>query len=508
MFIRRLGLIMAAAAVVGAAIGAGPATGAGTGEILHAGGPNAVVDSYVVVLKPGATAAAGDLAAAYGGRVGHVYSAALRGFEVSMGEAAAKRLAAHPSVAYVEQNHVLSLADTQPNPPSWGLDRIDQRNLPLDQSYTYPTIAADVHAYIVDTGIRFTHTDFGGRATSGFDAIDGGAADDCHGHGTHVAGTTGGTSFGVAKGVQLVAVRVLNCAGSGTTAQVVAGVDWVTANAIKPAVANMSLGGGIQTALDTAVANSIASGVTYAIAAGNSAADACNFSPARVPTAITLGASDISDVRASFSNFGTCLDLFAPGVNITSAWMTSDTATAVLSGTSMATPHTAGAAALVLSANPTFTPQQVRDQIVADATTGKIVNPGTGSPNLLLFVGGGTPPPPTCSGTNGTDVSIPDNGPFVTSTILISGCNRNASAASTVEVHIIHPNRGDVVIRLRAPDGTDYLLKARSNDTGDDIHTTFTVNLSSEAANGTWTLRVRDRRNNNTGFLDSWTLTL
>ncbi|HET8662241.1 MAG TPA: S8 family serine peptidase, partial [Micromonosporaceae bacterium] len=258
---------------------------------------------------------------------------------------------------------------------------------PLDSSYTYPNTASNVHAYIIDTGIRFTHTDFGGRATSGFDAIDGGSADDCHGHGTHVAGTTGGGAYGVAKGVQLVAVRVLSCSGSGTTAQVIAGVDWVTANAVKPAVANMSLGGGVQTALDAAVANSIASGVTYAIAAGNSNADACNFSPARVGTAITLGATDINDNRASFSNWGTCLDLFAPGVSIPSAWWTSDTATASLSGTSMASPHAAGAAALVASANPTWSPQQVRDQIVADATTGVVGNPGAGSPNRLLFVG-------------------------------------------------------------------------------------------------------------------------
>ncbi len=499
-----------------AGIGSGPVVAAApTGEIRNAGGANAVTGSYIVVLRDAAVArtavagAAHDLAASYGGQVGRVYTAALRGFELSAGEAAAKRLAANPSVAYVEQNHVLSIMDTQPNPPSWGLDRIDQRNLPLDNSYTYPNTAANVHAYIIDTGIRFTHVDFGGRATSGFDAIDGGAADDCHGHGTHVAGTTGGTAYGVAKSVQLVGVRVLNCQGSGTTAQVVAGVDWVTNNAIKPAVANMSLGGGIQQALDDAVAASIASGVTYAIAAGNSGADACSFSPSRVPTAITLGATDINDNRASISNFGTCLDLFAPGVSIVSDWLTSDTATAVLSGTSMATPHTTGAAALVLSANPTFTPQQVRDQIVANATTGVVANPGTGSPNLLLFVGtGAPPPPPTCSGTNNTDLAIPDNGAAVDSPITISGCNRNASATSTVVVNIIHPNRGDVEIRLVAPDGSSYLLKRRSNDTGDDIHQTFTVNLSSEAANGTWQLRLRDRRAGNAGFLDNWTLNL
>ncbi|HZN20739.1 MAG TPA: S8 family serine peptidase, partial [Micromonosporaceae bacterium] len=422
--------------------------------------------------------------------------------------AVARRLAADPAVDYVQQNHVLGLVGTQPNPPSWGLDRIDQRSRPLDSSYTYPSTAANVHAYIIDTGIRFTHTDFGGRAVSGFDAIDGGSADDCHGHGTHVAGTTGGTAYGVAKAVQLVAVRVLSCSGSGTTAQVVAGVDWVTANAVKPAVANMSLGGGVQTALDSAVANSIASGVTYAIAAGNSNADACNFSPARVGTAITLGATDINDNRASFSNFGTCLDLFAPGVSIVSAWWTSDTATSTLSGTSMAAPHAAGVAALVASANPTFTPQQVRDEIVADATTGVVVNPGVGSPNLLLFVDNGTTPPPTCSGTNDTNVTIPDAGAAVHSPVTISGCGRNASATSQVEVHIIHPNRGDIEIRLLAPDGSSYTLKRRSNDTGDDIHATYVVGLSSEAADGTWQLQVRDRRAGNTGFLDSWTLRL
>ena len=221
------------------------------------------------------------------------------------------------------------------------------------------------------------------------------AADDCHGHGTHVAGTVGGTSFGVAKAVQLVGVRVLNCSGSGTNSQVIAGVDWVTQNAIKPAVANMSLGGGANTAIDTAVANSINSGVSYSIAAGNSnGANACSFSPARVGAAITVGSTTQTDARSSFSNIGTCLDIFAPGSSITSAWSTSNTATNTISGTSMATPHVAGAAALVLSANPSFTPTQVRDRLVADSTTGVVTGAGTGSPNRLLFVNNGTPPPP------------------------------------------------------------------------------------------------------------------
>jgi subtilisin family serine protease len=381
-----LSFATAAATVAAVALGGAASAASPTGEIRAAGGPTAVAGSYIVVLKSGATAGAGTLAGRYGGSVGFTYTAALRGFEARVTASAARRLAADPAVAYVEQNHTVSLAATQSPVPSWGLDRSDQRSLPLNNSYTYPNTAPNVHAYIIDTGIRFSHTDFGGRATSGFDAIDGGSADDCHGHGTHVAGTTGGSQFGIAKGVALVGVRVLNCAGSGTVAQVVAGVDWVTGNAIRPAVANMSLGGSASSAIDNAVANSISSGVSYAIAAGNSNADACRFSPARVPTAITVGATQINDQRASFSNRGRCLDLFAPGVGITSAWATGDSATNTISGTSMATPHVAGAAALVLSANPGFTAQQVRDRLVSDATAGVVGDAGRRSPNLLLFV--------------------------------------------------------------------------------------------------------------------------
>lgn len=374
------------------------------GSILPAGTERVVAGSYVVMLKDntavraagvGATAAA--LAGRFGASVGRTYSHALRGFEATMSEADAKRLAADPAVAYVQRNGIYTIADTQTNPPSWGLDRIDQRGLPLDSSYTYPTTAATVHAYIIDTGILFAHTTFGGRAGSGRDAVDSdNDATDCNGHGTHVAGTVGGSAYGVAKAVQLVGVRVLNCSGEGTTAQVAAGIDWVTANAIKPAVANMSLGGGVDTTLDTAVANSIASGITYAVAAGNGnalgvAQDACNSSPSRVPAAITVSATDSTDTKASWANYGTCVDIFAPGVNITSSWYSSTTATNTISGTSMATPHVVGAAALVLAANPTWTPQQVRDYLVSNATTGAVVSPGTGSPNRLLYVVNGTP---------------------------------------------------------------------------------------------------------------------
>ncbi|MEU4744097.1 S8 family serine peptidase [Actinosynnema sp. NPDC023658] len=380
-----------ASAVVVAALAVTPAQ-ATEAQVRDAGGPAAVPDSYIVVLKDGA--GADVLAAKVGARVTHRYHSALNGFAATMGERAAKRLAADPAVAYVAQDQrVQALAD-QPNPPSWGLDRIDQRDLPLNANYSYATTAANVHAYIVDTGIRATHTDFGGRASFDANTSGDGNNSDCNGHGTHVAGTIGGAAHGVAKGVRLHGVKVLNCAGSGTIAGVVAGVDWVTANSQKPAVANMSLGGGVNDTLDAAVRRSIASGVTYAIASGNSNADACSFSPARVAEAITVNATDSADNRASFSNWGTCTDLFAPGVGITSAWNTSDTATNTISGTSMATPHVAGAAALVLAGNPGASPQQVRDALVAAATPNKVVNPGAGSPNALLFTGATTPPQP------------------------------------------------------------------------------------------------------------------
>ncbi|MEU1746953.1 S8 family peptidase [Micromonospora arida] len=514
---RRSVLIGVAAATV-LAVGTPALAAEPVGVVRAAGGATAVPDSYIVVLKDSAVARdrVGDtakrLSGRHGGTVARTYGAALRGFEVKVSASAAARIAADPAVAYVEQNHTVSISGTQANPPSWGLDRIDQRNLPLDSSYTYPNTASNVHAYIIDTGIKFSHNDFGGRATSGYDAVDGGAADDCNGHGTHVAGTVGGSAYGVAKGVQLVGVRVLNCSGSGTNAGVIGGVDWVTANAIKPAVANMSLGGGANTSLDNAVRNSIASGVTYGLAAGNdSGANACNTSPARTTEAITVGSTTSTDARSSFSNVGTCLDIFAPGSSITSAWYTSNTATNTISGTSMATPHVVGAAALVASANPSWTPAQVRNQLVANATPNVVGNPGSGSPNLLLYVGtGSTPPPPTgCTGTNGTDVSIPDAGSAVTSSITISGCGRNASSASTVAVNIVHTYRGDLVIDLLAPDGSSYRLKNSStSDSADNVNATYTVNVSGEAADGIWRLQVRDTYSADTGYINTWTLTV
>ena len=393
--LRTLAVAAGAAAVVAAVTT--PATAAPTGEIRGASAPNAISGSYLVVLKGDAVGAAGTataraavperagaLAKRYGGTVGDVYSAALTGFSVRMSDAQARRLAADPAVAYVEQDQVLTVQATQTNPP-WGLDRIDQRTLPLSGTFTYPNTASNVRAYIIDTGIRTTHTQFGGRATWGTNTVDSNNTD-CNGHGTHVAGTVGGSTYGVAKQVRLVAVKVLNCSGSGSTTSVVNGVNWVTANAVRPAVANMSLGGGASTAIDNAVANSIRAGITYAVAAGNSSANACSYSPARTPTAITVGSTTNTDARSSFSNYGSCVDIFAPGSGILSAYRTSDTATSTLSGTSMASPHVAGAAALLLSANPGLTPDQVSSSLTSNATTGRVTNPGSGSPNRLLFV--------------------------------------------------------------------------------------------------------------------------
>jgi len=360
-----------------------------SGTVLRAARP--VAGQYLVVFnearvgKESVDVQADDLARTHGGRIFATWRHAVRGFAAQMSAAQAQALARDPRVAWVEEDAEIHLDTTQTG-ATWGLDRIDQRNRPLDGNYTFNVDGTGVNAYVIDTGIRTTHVDLGGRASGAFTAVnDGNGTNDCNGHGTHVSGTIGGATWGVAKNVRLFAVRVLDCTGSGTTAGVISGVDWVTNNHLSPAVANMSLGGGASATLDQAVTNSINSGVTYAIAAGNSNANACTQSPARVAPAITVAASDINDVRATFSNFGTCVDIFGPGVNITSSWATSDTATNTISGTSMATPHVAGAVALYLSANPTATPAQVASALTSNATAGVIASPGTGSPNRLLY---------------------------------------------------------------------------------------------------------------------------
>ncbi len=351
----------------------------------------AIPGRYIIVFRPGSAghdvSAAAGAAAHLGGKIHYTYSDALQGFAASLPEAALQGLRHNPNIEFIEVDQTVSLdIETAQSVSTWNLDRIDQRYLPLDGFYGYTSTGTGVTAYIIDTGIRISHTEFTGRASVGYDAInDGRNGNDCNGHGTHVAGTVGGFNYGVAKNVSLVAVRVLDCAGSGTISGVIAGVDWVTRNKAPLSVANMSLGGGASTALDNAVKTSISNGITYAIAAGNSNKDACKASPARVPAAITVGATTSTDARASYSNYGACLDLFAPGSFVTSAWNTSDTATNTISGTSMATPNVTGVAALYLQDNYTATPASVAAALTGTATAGAVKNAGRNSPNRLLF---------------------------------------------------------------------------------------------------------------------------
>ncbi|MZE79021.1 S8 family peptidase [Streptomyces xinghaiensis] len=393
---RRLAVaVTAAAAVVGTTLMALPAGAAPAGgKIYGADAKNAVSGSYVVLLKDGAaaktlkTAGKKDLAATYGGKLARNYSA-LEGFSATgLSESEAKRLAADPAVDKVVRDQKFTITGTQNNPPSWGLDRIDQTATAGDGAYTYPDSAGQgVTAYVIDTGVRVTHQDFEGRASLGYDAIDGdNSADDGHGHGTHVAGTIAGASHGVAKKAKIVAVRVLDDNGSGTTAGVVAGIDWVAENASGPSVANMSLGGGADAALDAAVRTAISSGVTFAVAAGNESRNASTGSPARVTEAITVASSTSGDQQSSFSNFGSVVDLYAPGSSITSTWNSGDSSTNTISGTSMATPHVAGAAAVYLSGHTTAGPAQVASALTGGATSGAIKNATGGTPNKLLKI--------------------------------------------------------------------------------------------------------------------------
>ena len=360
----------------------GPVASAASAPVLSAAS-GGIAGAYIVVVRDGADPR--SVAAVAGVSPRHLYGRVLNGFAADLNAGQLNALRHNPRVAYIEQDGVASIAATQNN-ATWGLDRTDQAALPLSGTYTYVTTASNVHAYVIDSGVRASHNEFGGRASQVFNAA-GGKNDDCNGHGTHVAGTVGGTLYGIAKQVRIYGIKVLGCSGSGTWSGVISGMDWVAANHQKPAVANMSLSGGSNASVNAAAVNLMNAGVYLAVAASNDGADACSYSPANAPGAMTVAASNSSDVRASWSNYGACVDLYAPGVGITSAWHKNNTATSTISGTSMASPHVAGVAALYKATFGDASQATISAWLTSTATPNAISGNPAGTPNLLLFKG-------------------------------------------------------------------------------------------------------------------------
>ncbi|MFI6316202.1 S8 family serine peptidase [Nonomuraea sp. NPDC050556] len=510
------------AALVGAALLTGGSTTAAAaapppGHVVQA--KKHIPGSYIVVLKDANPTAirtsSANLASRYGGDLRATFVATIHGFAVrAMSEQQARRLAADPAVRTVYEDGTASTAGDQPN-PTWGLDRVDQRDTPLDKNYAWNGDGANTTVYIIDSGIKKDFAEFEGRAGVGADFIDDGQnGNDCFGHGNHVAGTIGSRTYGVAKKVKLVALRALgtNCGNTGPDSASVQAMEWVAANGAPNSVVNMSLRMDNAGVGDEALKAATAKGHLFVVAAGNENQDACNVSPARVPEAVTVGGTALTsqggDARYSGSNHGTCVDISAPAQNVVSLSL-SEGGTATMTGTSMATPHVAGAAAMYRTWKPGDSPQQVRDALVANATDGKIPDLPSGTPNKLLytkFIGGGGG---TCAaGSNATDVAIPDAGAAAESPATVTGCTGNASATTAVKVDINHTFTADLAIELVGPSGAVFGLK-KSGGMGEatGVHTVFMVNASGETKNGTWKLRVTDVYTYDTGVIDAWTVT-
>ncbi|MGW5054860.1 S8 family serine peptidase [Actinokineospora sp. NPDC004072] len=514
---------VALAALGAASVAAGLLAGAGTATAEAAFVPAAKPwpgGGFIVSLKAGeATASAASvksasasLAQRYGGELDTVFTASMSGFLTwDLTAAEARRLAADPQVKKVYQVGTARAYDVQDN-AVWGIDRIDQDDLPLDRKYHYNGTASNVTVYVTDTGIKTSLADFEGRASVGADFVDDGQNGiDCSGHGTHVAGTIGSKTYGVAKKAKLVSVRMLgvSCGSTAPDSAGVESIEWVTANAVKPAVVNASWGFDNADIGDEALAGLNRAGIPFVAAAGNNNSGSCGFGPGNEPTTINVGGTNSSDGKYSLSNYGSCVDILAPADGVVSLSL-SGSATG-MSGTSMASPHVAGVAALYLSANTSATPQQVNDTLRANAIRDTINNPGSGSPNLLVntqFLGDGPQPGNCDSATNGADVAIPDNNTAITSEVTFSGCTGTADSTTSVKVDINHTYTADLKVELVAPSGRAFVVHQPAGvGSSAGIHQTFTVDAAGEAKNGSWKLRVTDIYRHDTGSIDTWTLT-